>query len=49
MHSAVAQAEGNRAAGLPVRRTEIESVHPIIRVHPTTGWKSVYVNPGKYT
>ena len=47
MHSAVAQAEGNRAAGLPVRRTEIETIHPIIRVHPTTGWKSVYVNPGK--
>jgi len=46
VHSAVAQAEGNRAAGLPVRRTEIETVHPIIRVHPTTGWKSVYVNPG---
>ena len=48
MHSAIAQAEGNRAAGLPVRRTEIETVHPIIRVHPTTGWKSVYVYPGKY-
>lgn len=48
MHSAVAQAEGNRAAGLPVRRAEIETVHPIIRVHPTTGWKSVYVNPGKH-
>ena len=47
VHSAVAQAEGNRAAGLPVRRAEIETVHPIIRVHPTTGWKSVYVNPGK--
>jgi len=46
VHSAVAQAEGNRAAGLPVRRTEIETVHPIVRVHPATGWKSVYVNPG---
>ena len=48
VHSAVAQAEGNRAAGLPVRRAEIETVHPVIRVHPTTGWKSVYVNPGKH-
>lgn len=48
VHSAVAQAEGNRAAGLPVRRTEIETVHPIIRVHPATGWKSVYVNPGSF-
>ncbi|KAK0204952.1 alpha-ketoglutarate-dependent sulfonate dioxygenase [Desarmillaria ectypa] len=46
VHSGVAQAEGARAAGLPVRRKEIESVHPVVRVHPATGWKSVYVNPG---
>ncbi|KAJ3504783.1 hypothetical protein NMY22_g17806 [Coprinellus aureogranulatus] len=46
VHSGVAQAEGNRAAGLPVRRKEIETVHPLVRVHPATGWKSVYVNPG---
>lgn len=46
VHSAVAQAEGARAAGLPVRRHEIETVHPIVRVHPATGWKSVFVNPG---
>ena len=48
MHSAVAQADGNRAADLPVRRAEIETIHPIVRVHPTTGWKSVYVNPGTH-
>ncbi|KAH6909157.1 alpha-ketoglutarate-dependent sulfonate dioxygenase [Coprinopsis sp. MPI-PUGE-AT-0042] len=46
VHSGVAQAEGNRAAGLPVRRKEVESVHPLVRVHPATGWKSVFVNPG---
>jgi sulfonate dioxygenase len=46
VHSAVAQADGNRAAGLPVRREEIETIHPLVRVHPATGWKSVYVNPG---
>ena len=46
LHSAVAQADGARAAGLPVRREPIESVHPVVRVHPATGWKSVYVNPG---
>ncbi|KAJ7592909.1 alpha-ketoglutarate-dependent sulfonate dioxygenase [Mycena floridula] len=46
LHSAVAQAEGARAAGLPVRRHEIETIHPVVRVHPVTGWKSVYVNPG---
>jgi sulfonate dioxygenase len=46
IHSGVAQAEGNRAAGLPVRREPVETVHPLVRVHPATGWKSVYVNPG---
>jgi sulfonate dioxygenase len=48
LHSAVAQADGARAAGLPVRREPIESVHPVVRVHPVTGFKSVYVNPGTY-
>jgi len=46
VHSAAAQAEGNRAAGLPVRRKEVETVHPLVRVNPATGWKSVYVNHG---
>lgn len=46
LHSAVAQAEGSRAAGLTVRREPIESIHPVVRVHPVTGWKSVYVNHG---
>lgn len=47
MHSAVAQADGARAAGKTVRREPVESVHPIVRVHPVTGWKSIYVNPGE--
>ncbi|KAH8115947.1 alpha-ketoglutarate-dependent sulfonate dioxygenase [Phellopilus nigrolimitatus] len=46
VHSAAAQAQGARAAGTHVRRPEIETVHPVVRVHPVTGWKSVYVNPG---
>jgi hypothetical protein len=66
VHSAAAQAQGARAAGLHVRRQEIDSVHPgvlpipifilrsnaycssVVRVHPVTGWKSVYVNPGQH-
>jgi hypothetical protein len=47
VHSAVAQANGARAAGLPVRREPVETTHPVVRVHPATGWKSVYVNPGR--
>ncbi|KAI0707254.1 TauD-domain-containing protein [Earliella scabrosa] len=46
VHSAVAQADGARAAGQTVRREPIETIHPVVRVHPVTGWKSVYVNPG---
>ncbi|PSR82001.1 hypothetical protein PHLCEN_2v6176 [Hermanssonia centrifuga] len=46
VHSAVAQADGARAAGHTVRREAIETIHPVVRVHPATGWKSVYVNPG---
>lgn len=48
LHSAVAQADGARAAGLHVRREPIETIHPVVRVHPATGWKSIYVNAGLF-
>lgn len=46
IHSAHEQASDNRRLGRPVRREPIETVHPIIRTHPVTGYKSVFVNPG---
>ncbi|KAI0791767.1 alpha-ketoglutarate catabolism dioxygenase [Abortiporus biennis] len=46
VHSAVAQAEHSRQRGGPVRREPVESVHPIVRVHPVTGEKALYVNKG---
>ncbi|KAJ7674007.1 hypothetical protein DFH06DRAFT_1173752 [Mycena polygramma] len=46
LHSAVAQAENSLKRGGPVRREPVESVHPVVRVHPVTGEKALYVNPG---
>ncbi|KAF8259010.1 hypothetical protein EI94DRAFT_1780769 [Lactarius quietus] len=46
VHSAVDVAQSARAMGSPVRRELIETAHPVVRVHPATGWKSVYVSPG---
>jgi len=47
LHSAVAHTEHSRAAGFHTRREPIETIHPVVRVHPVTGFKGVYVNPGK--
>ncbi|CED82966.1 Taurine catabolism dioxygenase TauD/TfdA [Phaffia rhodozyma] len=46
VHSGVAQAKGSEAAGNHVRRDPVETIHPIVRVHPVTGQKSIFVNPG---
>lgn len=46
IHSAHEQAEDARVAGTTVRREPIKTIHPLVRVHPVTGWKAVFVNPG---
>lgn len=45
VHSGVAQGEGASKAGIHLRRAPVETEHPLIRTHPATGWKSVFVNP----
>lgn len=45
LHSGVDQAKGAAASGNHIRRAPVESIHPIVRTHPVTGWKSIYVNP----
>ncbi|KAJ6623955.1 hypothetical protein B0H10DRAFT_2162282 [Mycena sp. CBHHK59/15] len=32
--------------GLTAVHSAIETIHPVVRVHPATGYKSIYVNPG---
>ncbi|KAK9431217.1 hypothetical protein V1505DRAFT_369100 [Lipomyces doorenjongii] len=45
LHSGVAQAQSSRAQGGIVRRDPVETFHPMIRQHPVTKQKALYVNP----
>jgi sulfonate dioxygenase len=43
------QHDDSIAVGRVVRRDHITTAHPLIRIHPVTGWKSLFFNPGFVT
>lgn len=49
LHTGFNQA-ASRTADISIpKREPIETLHPVVRVHPVTGWKAIFVNPGFVT
>ncbi|KAK4517174.1 uncharacterized protein ATC70_000506 [Mucor velutinosus] len=46
VHDGQIHQDRSRRAGTFIRRDFVESIHPVVRTHPLTGWKGLFVQPG---